>query len=178
MRMKKIILTLLAVVAMAGFSGCSSDNKKDEPFIPDYLPIRLIVEVVNEDGQDLLDQNVESNVLNDKMTLTYGDKTTNVEVPDPDDEFKLQPPLYTVRAVVSKYRHNDKNYVIDIGPFPGGKEGTESMTLDLYGQKYEFSFTNIREQNTDIFDRCFYLDGKLIQSGLLQNCVFTIILDR
>lgn len=183
LKLKTTILLLLAITASIIVSSCHNDEEIKEVHIKydsDFQPISLGVRVINSDGQDLLDKNVEGNILDEKMTLTIDGLTTDVEMSRPKGE------MYSRSLIPIWYGayiwQIDSERFIYIGDFDGALNGKRSMELNLCGQKYDLSLTNDvtydRKNQKHICVRCFYLDGQLIQSGGSPYGECTITFDR
>lgn len=187
MRLPIPVILLLALISLIVFPSChSAEEEKEEhcPFDWDAYPIELIIKVVNEAGQDILDKSVTDNILNEKMTLTIDRLTTEVAMSKPYNSVGMSrtylPTWYG--AYIWQIDGDEKYYCIVIGEFDGALNGRRSMDLTLCGQKYELSFTNSvtydGKNQKHNFDRCFYLDGKLIQSGGSPIGTYIITLNR
>ena len=58
--MKKVTMMIFLVIAAMCMTGCSDNNKDDDPgLIVDWYPVMLWMELVDENGNDLLDPSNE-----------------------------------------------------------------------------------------------------------------------
>lgn len=78
--MKKLLNLALAVL----FLGLMSCNDKDEP-IWDYNPYVLNIDIVDADGNNLLDPAVEGNIAGESILMGYNDLFYEMLTPDTDN---------------------------------------------------------------------------------------------
>ena len=68
--LKQISVPLLLLLCMVGVNvSCSNDD--DDDLIWDIYPLELIIEVVDKDGNNLMDPNNEHNILESGITATF-----------------------------------------------------------------------------------------------------------
>lgn len=166
--MRKTLYTLLLFLgAMLINTSCSSD---DDDIIWDFYPISLNVEVVDEDGNDLLDPANPANILSQPITLTHDGETTPIEL------YKDDVAVPKSRAIFVKWYGAyiigapdlfDGHYHIYIGDWDAFTKG-DSVKLSIDGKEYELSFTNSykpKKHGDYDFNRKYYIDGQAIEYG-------------
>ena len=184
MKIKKVILLISTLVVIPCLSAChdEKDMEDEEHNIYDGCAgtIELWVSIVNSSGQDLLNKDVDGNILDEKMTVTFKEFPRDVAMTKPDGEVaksrSIPPKWYG--AYIRQTNMNEKINVIAIGEYDGELSTTETMTLDICGQKHILSFTNSYYEKKDYVNRNFFLDGVLIQSGSSSLGKYTITLNR
>lgn len=163
--MRKTLYTLLLFLgAMLVNTSCSSDED-DDIWIWDFYPISLNVEVVDEDGNNLLDPANPANILSQPITLTHDGETTPIEL------YKVEAALPESRAILVRWYgayiigapdQSDGRYHIFIGEWDAFAKD-DSVKLNIDGKEYELSFTNsykAQKHGAYDFDRKYYIDGQ------------------
>ena len=152
----------LTVLLLGAISMPSCNN--DEP-IWDYAPVILKVNVVNQQGDNLLDSQYNGNILDGLMTLTYNGKTSGVALTPPED--LIPQSRYYLPTWYGAFVMSGENYwtypeptepAIFIGEFDGSASGKFDMTLTLGDKSFELSFTS--KVNKGDVKREFFIDGK------------------
>ncbi len=170
----KLTSLLVALVAFA-LASCSSDDEPDNSgLIVDYVPIDMVISVVDADGNNLLDPSNSRNILAEPMTLTYQGEITEVKIfperyPQADREESRHIPAFWNGAAVKTPDFMSEGIYLVVGDWD--VHTTEaSVVITIRGVDYEFSFKNSYKKNkkTGIydFDRNFYMNGKLADRGL------------
>ncbi|MFI3264018.1 MAG: hypothetical protein SNG38_00545 [Rikenellaceae bacterium] len=148
-------LTLLFTIIF--FGSCSSDDGDD--LIWDIAPVNIYIQVCNQEGENLLDENVEGNILENEIKITYK-----------DEEYLLGESVSKTRAYMPSFNglqlYNNK---MIFGEFEGAASYTLTATLDL-GNGIEKEVGFIREYKTKNGEpQCstiYTLDGEELEGGI------------
>lgn len=175
--LKQILLLLsgtilLPIASLLLLSSC--DNKKEEPnLLIDFTPITFDIEVLDSEGRDRVSPEHPHSVTKLPLKVEIGKQTYSLTpfeskiLPEPPkNELRAYRPLFfgfTYHAPTA----GRKTWILSIGEFDGGDNGTRSATLYWGdGVKNTLSFSNkvIYKSPNKIPEivRNFYLDGNEI----------------
>ena len=159
--MKRIIELILLTSVCCMLSSC---NDEQERLIIDYTPVVLKVDVVNTQGDNLLDESYAGNILDKELTITYKGNTTQISRTAPEalmpQSRALMPHWYGAFIMSGENYWTVKPVepAIFIGEFDGGLSGTVALTLQLGDKSFDLSY-KAKVNMLDV-DRTFYIDGK------------------
>ncbi len=148
----------------------TSTDKYDD-IIWDYAPVSLCITVSDQDGQDLLDESVEGNILSDGISLSYdGSNYTMVQDPSQVQTRAVYVEFYGLTRYYSDY---DERYLLNFGDFEGNNSYDMTLQLNLgdetqYDLRYvrQFDHANLLEQ--PIVEQEFYINGEKIDSDIYE----------
>lgn len=173
MKLTTTIKYLSLSLVLCAFVSCKDDNNDDDLII-DYSPVNLIVEVLNPNGENLLNPATPGNILEWDNYIYCDNRRYTISEWNPDNsQYQVVtrayfPKWYGARIILA-YQTNEP--AIAIGEFNGGGSGTAHVLLVLGTHTYDLSFTS--KVNGLNVDRQFYLDGKKQDSSL-----FKIVIDQ
>ena len=98
--MRKVTLMFFLAIAAMCMTGCSDSNNNDDYIIVDWTPVMLWVELVDENGSDLLDPSNETKWY-DGATITYRGKTYTAE--DTTDKIYTDNTTKALANVATRY---------------------------------------------------------------------------
>lgn len=168
--MKSILIVIITSIALL-LPACNDDN--NGPYaIWDIYPLEYGIEVVNADGEDLLDSATEGNILGQTATLVINGVSTDYVLKDSnaayddDDEYKEGTETKTRMYLAHYYgvkvqRSIDKNYLM-IGEWQGEDTATYEMQLIIAGHTYDIRLTNEYrwKNNKPKIKRTYMLNGE------------------
>lgn len=155
MKMKKLcFLMLSAVVAGILFTSC----KKDVLYW-DVPPLILYICVTDENGNNLLDPEVEGNITNEEITAIYGGKTFFKDVPS--EKPKLKYYLASFRGLYTDWR-KELGVCLCFGEFFGdvNYDNEEVTIVWSDGTKDVLTFSQKVDDNDTKRSNEFLLNGK------------------
>lgn len=158
---KKILSSTMLIMGFL-LTGCDKDrSKENEPLMVDYAPVDFYVQVLNKNGNNLLNPETEENIREKEMTITINGITEEVALQKTSTypyTRAIMPYWYGayITSPSTDIYHND--YFIRIGEFSGDANG-EKVILSLDGTSHTLSFTNKIIEQLNI-ERHFYIDGK------------------
>lgn len=113
----KAIAALALCAATSGFTACSDDNGGDDMVIWDVYPYSISMEVVDGQGNNLLDTKNANNVIKDSITALYEGQT-----------YKVDTVILATRAIMPTFYglaryapSGTRNYILILGEFSGEK---------------------------------------------------------
>ncbi len=145
--MKKVLTTLMAIVALLTGFGCSNDVDMD------LAPVSILVEVYNPAGVNLLDESTTDNILDQKISVLYNGKEYELE-----DMVNSRIQAGSMFGLIRRLDGQGKAY-LSIGSFMPKLEYS-SCTLILGDKSYELSFETKLKKHGWLKWRKFYIDGK------------------
>ena len=181
----------MACSALLMLSSCDY-TRGDEPnddgeWIYDLTPITFEVEILNQDGENLLEESTPGNILGSEMFLIYNGERYEIingyidtpYFPYPNGTRFYMPSWYG--GFIAPYWYPSKDLPerensLHIGEFEGGTDGV-SFDLSLNGHSYIVSYTNKVSFHKGQIDaeRHYYLDGVEVCSDT-PYCTFTIVM--
>ena len=175
-------LIMASAVILAGFTSCNSDTDDDDDFWDvDYYPVIFEIEVLNDEGENVLDASTPGNILDKEMYVLLADEKYDVHYGRPSEPYFPYPHLTRVYmpswwgAFISPYWYihpdlPERGNNIYIGEFPGDYNGEVTFQLVLDNSTYSFTYKNKVVGHLQV-ERHFYLDGEEMPSSS-----FTIVL--
>ena len=168
--MRKVTLMFFLAIAAMCMTGCSDNNKDDDPgLIVDWYPVMLWMELVDENGNDLLDPSNEVKWY-DGATITYRGKTYTAE--DYTDKIDGEPANGSTRAILpvdygfklikKEWQFKDeKGFILLFGQIDGAQDMDEDLVITWPDGKqntihYHCSDHNDKELTVN---RWYALDG-------------------
>ena len=140
--MRKVTLMFFLAIAAMCMTGCSDNNNDDDCIIVDWTPVMLWVELVDENGNDLLDPSNETKWY-DGATITYRGKTYTAE--DTTDKIYtdnttnapancatryLLPVEYGFKLIRKEWQFKDeKGFILLFGQIDGAQDMDEDLVI-------------------------------------------------
>lgn len=175
--MKKLLSTLLLAILLIPVTSCDSDSPKldddnDYPIF-DLTPVELCISIVDEQGNSLLDESYDKNIVG--APITFSDEKDVYSV---DWETYKKGSRYCMPILFgAMYRpilvwngnHWDFSDVWEIGfgELDADKDYDRTITAHVCDQEFELRVTNKVEWGQGLPDivRTFYLDGKPLKDN-------------
>lgn len=146
--MKTFLRALCAMFLFIGLNACDSD------LIWDYAPIVLDLEVVNAQGQDLLDSTVVGNINGQKITATFQGKTYQRDV-----NVSSRAYFAVFRGLIT--HKASSGYTLRFGELSGEETfNNEKLVIDWGDGKKDVITIYNRLVKEGKIKRRFYLNGK------------------
>ena len=175
--MKKLLSALLLALLLVPVTSCDSDSPKldddnDYPIF-DLTPVELCISIVDEQGNSLLDESYDKNIVG--APITFSDKK---EVYSVDWETYKKGSRYCMPILFgAMYRpilvwngnHWDfsDEWEIGFGQLDGAEDFDFTIKAEACGQEFELRVTNKIEwgNKRPIITRKYYLDGKELEDN-------------
>lgn len=175
--MKKLLSTLLLAILLIPVTSCDSDSPKldddnDYPIF-DLTPVELCISIVDEQGNSLLDESYDKNIVG--APITFSDEK---EVYTVDWVYYKKNSRYCLPIFFgAMYRpilvwngvHWDfsDEWEIGFGQLDGAEDFDFTIKAEACGQEFELRVTNKIEWGQGLPDivRTFYLDGKPLKDN-------------
>lgn len=172
--MKKILFLALGLL-LSGLQSCSDKN---EDTIWDYAPYILSMDVVDSEGRNLLDPDVEGNIIGERIEMFYDDECYPVrlaEIPEMQSRYYLPRFFGLVRSKKWDYEvHEYTVWQLFWGEFDCAYSRSYSFSLQFperNGLTYEFDL-KISNKGGDNVTRELKVNGKKME----EPSGFTIVL--
>lgn len=158
------LLLLLSVLMI--FSSCGSDGPEDG-VIWDIRPVGITIKLVDADGRNLLDPNVEGNWVNCPMMVGYNEKSypAQWELPEQDKATRAIFPMFYGLIWSGVFPWQDsKSNTLYFGEFSGESNEKVEVTFAIedLNTVYEIVYDHKIEwkKHKPHFDDHIYLNGK------------------
>ena len=171
--MKRILYFLLAAMMLATMGACSdnNDDMPDDDVIWDIYPAGVSIQLVDVEGNNLLDPEVEGNWVGEPMWIGWDDKRFDA-IWDSDD---LQQPT---RAILPRFHGivwtgvwTDKQYYLNFGELDGASSHDLSLTLGITAINtvfdFEYSHRLVWKNKEPHFDDHITYNGEMIDGHTL-----------
>lgn len=175
--MRRLIYFLLATTMIMAIGACSKNddmpdcNMPDNNVIWDIYPASVFVNIVDEEGNNLLDPTIEGNWIDEPMWIEYADKAFDVVWTKEDLPFPSRAIMPHFYGAVWSGVWTDKNYSIYFGEFDGASSRTLNLTFGIIAintvYKFEYSHSLIWENKKPHFDDHITYNGKQIEGNTL-----------
>ena len=145
--MKKIFSLFVFSVAMMGLAACSEEGNdiKGNDIIWDIAPSEVRIQLVDQNGNNLLNPNVEGNWVDEPIELSTSDESYAAVWSR--DELRPQSRAYMPKFLGLVWGEvikgsNDSGYYLYFGGFPGDSDYDMSLVLSIPGidSKYKFEY--------------------------------------
>lgn len=162
--MKKLLASAFAALCLV-LASCS--DKSDEP-IWDYAPYILSIDIVDSEGNNLLDPEVKGNIADQPIRMLYRDEAYEMLIPDetnPKSRYYL-PRFFGL--VLSRGRYYeidpDKPWQLWWGELDRSESRTFNFELQIESiNRAPFSFElKINNKGKGEVEQELYLDGKKV----------------
>lgn len=169
-----MLASMLAVVVLA---GCSSSDEPEEGVVWDISPVTVLVDVVDADGNDLLNPEVEGNIVDGAASVDYKGQTYPVSWRTPYYGYEgtrayratfqgaLHHPVDRFKPVSAQ-----NPWILEIGELAGDENYDVTMQLKISEKTYSIRVVNEfswKKHNPRI-ETTVYLDGVKQESERLH----------
>ncbi len=158
--LKWFVLLFVALSAI----GCESSGGSD--LIWDISPVNIYIRVYNQTGENLLDEEVEGNIIENDIKITY--KDAEYRLGEDIEETRAYLPYFSGLQYYTANVLGEKDCRMIFGEFEGAGNYTLTATLDL-GDGVEREIGFIREykmkNNEPDCNTTYLLDGEEV-SGI------------
>lgn len=150
--MKRFLSFVYLAVILISLTGCGDDD-----VLWDIAPTRVQLNVVNQDGENLLDPNVDGNIWGETATLIIDGKSTDYVIernPRSRAMLAIFYGVYLENLTGTEY--------LTIGEWQTEKSAEYDMTLIIRGKSYSIRVVNDFKwkHNEPKIKRTYFLDGK------------------
>lgn len=168
--MRKTISALLLMTIMMGLSGCNNDD-----VIWDIYPANIIVKIVDEEGQNLLDPDVEGNRVGCPMSMTYDGETYSAIWDREELNRESRYYMASFRGLIWEGildSSSPASHKLSFGEFQGDTDHTIDATFTVEGTgkvyviRYEHKFK--WKGKKPYSDDHIYLDGKKYDGNTIE----------
>lgn len=170
--MKKFVYFLSAITMLVSMAACSKDDDMpDDDVIWDIAPADIIIQLVDEEGNNLLDPKVEGNWIDEPMWVECRDEAYGVEWAR--QELTPQTRAYLPHFYGAQWSGiwSDKVYSIYIGEFDGASSQDLKLTFGItaINTVYEFEFYHrlVWKNKEPHFDEHITYNAKKIEGNTL-----------
>lgn len=174
--MKKILFFTF-IMLFSGLQSCS-DKNDDDDIIWDYAPYILSMDVVDSEGRNLLDPEVDGNIIGEKIEMFYDDECYPVrftEIPEMQSREYFPRFFGLVRAQRWDYKaHEFTIWQLFWGEFDCGRSKSYSFSLQFPERgnlTYKFDL-KIKNKGGDNVTKELKVNGKKLE----DPSTFTIVL--
>lgn len=159
-----IFIGCIAIIGIVFVSSCDGPEKD---MIWDISPVGIFIDLVDEDGNNLLDPNVEGNWVGCLMTIKYDEEDFPAlwEMPDRENLTRYYMPMFYGFIWEGAFnRPNNNFYSLYFGEFTGDQNHKIAVTFELEGHDsvYEIVYDHKFKwkHKEPHFDDHIYLNGK------------------
>ncbi len=170
--MKKFVYFLSAITMLLAMAACSKDDDMpDDDVIRDIAPASVLIQLVDEEGNNLLDPKVQGNWIDEPMWVECRDEA--YEVKWARQEVTPQTRVYMPHFYGALWSGiwTDKIYSIYIGEFDGASSQDLKLTFGItaINTVYEFEFYHrlVWKNKEPHFDEHITYKGKQIEGNTL-----------
>lgn len=184
MKRYNLFALLLIAVSTFYFSACGDDDNDQKIF--DLNEMCMFVNVVDDNGQNLLEQGTHGNILSEDIYVVHNSDTIFFKYPTEEDV--VIGSRYNKPTLSRIYYYTTSNYLGNDIPNPSlcieGFEGFinygDSLTLHIGEQSYELSFSCTDLSNRDKYkfdcEFTYYLNDKKIDTTNSLALIYKIML--
>ena len=171
--MKRFFYFLTAVTMLMTVAACSDNNNDmpDDGMIWDIYPAGIILNLVDEEGNNMLDPTVNGNWVEEPMWIGTGDKVFDVEWKRDDLSNQTRAYLPHFYGTVWTGIWTDKLYSLYFGELDGASSHNLKMKFGItaINSVYEFEYSHrlVWENKEPHFDDHITYEGKLIDGDTL-----------
>ncbi len=175
--MKKLLSTLLLAILLIPVTSCDSDSPKldddnDYPIF-DLTPVELCISLVDEQGNSLLDESYDKNIVGAPITFSDEKDVYSVDWETYKKGSRYCMPIFfgaMYRPIlVWNGVHWDfsDEWEIGFGELDADKDYDRTITAHVCGQEFELRVTNKIEwgNKRPLITRKYYLDGKELEDN-------------
>lgn len=175
-KLKQIIMALVAVLPLTFMVSCSDDDDGDGPekgVMWDIYPVDIIIDIVDAQGNNLLDPDVPGNIVGQELTVDYEGKTYGTEWNalslSPNQSRMILVEFYGLKHYLINRIHpysSSRRWALFLGDLRGDCDYDTTMVLKYKDREFEIRVVNNFEwvKHLPERDTRVYLDG-VIQSG-------------
>lgn len=165
----------MAVAMIVAAGACSKDDGPDDDMIWDISPANVIIQLVDEDGNNLLDPAVAGNFVGEPMSIGYQEEAYIAiwkrEELQPETRYYM-PYFY---GFVWSGIFSDKRYALYFGDFDGATSQDLKLTFGILDintvHEFEFSHRIVWKNKKPHFDDYITYKGQRIEGSTLTLVV-------
>lgn len=176
--MKKLLQFILIFTITVGASGCSKDDDgPDDDVIWDIAPAGVVIQLVDEEGNDLLQPTVSGNWVGEPMTIGYDDKVYDViwVRDDLQPKTRFYMPYFYGAVWTGLFNYEKLSYCIYFGELFGDRDYDMKLTLGITAintvYDFEFSHKLVWKKKEPHFDDHITYSGQRIDGNVLKLVV-------
>ena len=167
--MKRLLQFFLAVAIITSVTGCSKDENADDDIIWDIAPSGVVIQLVDEAGNNMLDPDVRGNWVGQPMWIGCGDNIFNVVWKNEDPQKASRAYMPHFYGAIWSGNH------LYFGEFDGAKSQDLKFTFGITAintvYDIEYSHRLIWENKKPHFDDHITLEGNRINGNVLTIVV-------
>ncbi|MFI3279816.1 MAG: hypothetical protein SNG49_00810 [Rikenellaceae bacterium] len=164
--MKKLYSLKWFVLLMVALSTIGCEFGSD--VIWDVGPVDMYIRVYNQEGENLLDEDVEGNILENDIKITYND--VEYRLGEDVEETRAYLPEFMGLQLYTQNALGEKDCRLYFGQFEGADDYTLTATLDLGdGVEREVGFIHEFEwkKGEPVGETTYTLDGKKLDDNYI-----------
>lgn len=174
----KNIIVFFMLLSEVLFVSCGDEK---DLRMSTLLPLEFMIEVVDENGNNLMNPEYDGNILGEEIVVEYADSlfrpilNTESYQPQKDGFFEFEPYLYGLQIYKQVVPGSISRWLLSFGDFPASYMNAEYDCI-LRINDLEYQLKGVVRYNEDSKPREwkeFYIDGKSIG----ETYVYKIILD-
>lgn len=170
----KWLVYVFIMLSSISFVACS--NNDDDDLIWDFAPVTIKIALLDEDGNNLLDESVEGNWVGEQMSLDFNgeisDAIWSIEALRPNSRYYMPHMYGLVWSGLSNFEEIEaKEYYLIYGELEGGQSYSASATFSIekLNTVVEFELVNNVKwvKKKPVIDRYLNYQGKKIDDMTL-----------
>lgn len=176
MTKKRFFQTIMAVVLIATAGACSKDDDgPDDNLIWDIAPAGIVIQLVDEEGDNLLDPTVEGNWVGEPMWI--GDRDDEYYAKWKREDLQLRTRYYMPHFFGTVWTGiwDDKQYSLYFGELDGSDSHDLKLKFGItaINTVYEFEFSHrlVWKNKEPHFDEHITYRGQRIDGSVLKLIV-------